>query len=89
MPVDISLPPVPGDPAGMRALAAVLRSDAAALATIAAETAATLDGLEFFGPAAELADAAAVLERSAGDVGPEQAARERELEQLRRELAPH
>ncbi|HEV8460389.1 MAG TPA: hypothetical protein VGQ38_06745 [Gaiellaceae bacterium] len=108
MPVDVSLPPVPGDPAGMRTLAAALRSDAAALATVATETARTLDGLEFFGPAAtrvdgrvaldtraaervavELFDAAVVLERSATDVEAAQAARERELERLRRELAPH
>jgi hypothetical protein len=108
MPVDVSLPPVPGDPAGMRALAAALRSDASALASVAAETAATLDGLEFFGPAAtqidgrvagdtrtaeqvaiELVDAAGVLERSASDVEAAQAARVRELERLRRELAPH
>ena len=108
MPVDVSLPPVPGDPEGMRVLAAALRSDATVLAQVATETAATLDGLEFFGPAAtridgrvagdtrlagqvavELVDAAAMLERSASEVEAQQAARERELERLRRELAPH
>jgi hypothetical protein len=108
MPVDVSLPPVPGDPEGMRLLAAAFRNDAASLAQVAAETSAMLDGLEFFGPAAtridgrvagdtrtaeqvaiELADAAAVLERSASEVEAQQVARERELERLRRELAPH
>ncbi len=53
MPVDISLPPVVGDPAGMRALAAALRSDAGMVAVIAADAAAVMDGLEFFGPAAD------------------------------------
>jgi hypothetical protein len=53
LPVDISLPPVVGDPAGMRALAAALRSDAAMVAVVAADASATVDGLEFFGPAAD------------------------------------
>ena len=53
MPVDISLPPVIGDPAGMRALAAALRSDAESVAVVAADAASTVDGLEFYGPAAD------------------------------------
>lgn len=56
VPVDISLPPVIGDPAGMRALAAALRSDAAAVAVVAAEVASTIDQLEFYGPAATRID---------------------------------
>jgi len=57
MPVEISLPPVVGDPAGMRALAAGLRSDATSIAVVAADVASTIDGLEFYGPAAERIDA--------------------------------
>jgi hypothetical protein len=57
MPVEISLPPVVGDPAGMRALAAALRADAASIAVVAAQTAATIDGLEFYGPAADRIEA--------------------------------
>jgi hypothetical protein len=56
VPVDISLPPVVGDPAGMRALAAALRSDAAMVAVVAADAAAAVDGLEFYGPAADRID---------------------------------
>jgi hypothetical protein len=57
VPVDIFLPPVVGDPAGMRALAAALRSDAAMVAVVAADAAAAVDGLEFYGPAADRIDA--------------------------------
>jgi hypothetical protein len=57
VPVDISLPPVVGDPAGMRALAAALRSDAAMVAVISADAATAVDGLEFYGPAADRIDA--------------------------------
>ena len=53
MPIDIDLPEVPGDPAGMRALAAALRADAASSALIAADVAGRFDGLEFYGPAAD------------------------------------
>lgn len=53
MPVEITLPPVVGDPAGMRALAAALRSDAGMVAVVAADAAAAMDGLEFYGPAAD------------------------------------
>ena len=56
MPIDIDLPAVPGDPAGMRALAATLRSSAEGIAVVAAQTAGTIDGLEFFGPAATRID---------------------------------
>lgn len=51
-PVDISLPPVVGDPAGMRALAAALRGDATSTAIVASEVAARMDATEFVGPAA-------------------------------------
>jgi hypothetical protein len=108
VPVDVSLPPVVGDPAGMRALAAVLRSDATLVGAVAGEASSTVDGLEFYGPAADRIDGtvcssskqavtfaeqllatAALLERAATDVESQQRARERELERLRRELAPH
>jgi hypothetical protein len=108
VPVDISLPPIVGDPAGMRMLAAALRSDATLVGAVAKETSATVEGLEFYGPAAERIDAAVrssskqavtfaeqllatagLLERAATDVEAQQRARERELERLRRELAPH
>lgn len=51
-PVAIDLPPVPGDPVGMRALAAALRTDASGLAETAAAVLARVDSLEFYGPAA-------------------------------------
>ena len=65
MPVDISLPPVVGDPAGMRALAAALRGDASAVAVVAADAASTMDGLEFYGPAADRIEGA-VTSRARG-----------------------
>ena len=67
MPVDISLPPVVGDPAGMRALAAALRGDAAMIAVVSADAASTVDGLEFYGPAADRIDA--TVQRAARDGG--------------------
>lgn len=107
MPVEIDLPPVVGDPAGMRALAAALRSDASLVGLVAAEAGSTVGGLEFFGPAADRIDGqvassakqasgfadrllatAGLLERAATEVEAQQRARERELERLRRELAP-
>jgi hypothetical protein len=107
VPAVIDLPPVVGDPAGMRALAAQLRGDAQMVAVVAAHAASLVDGLEFFGPAADRIDGsvrsstrqagsladqllsvASLLERSASDVEWLQACRERELEKLRRELAP-
>jgi hypothetical protein len=54
--VQIDLPPVVGDPAGIRALAAALRSDASLIGVVAVEAASTVDGLEFFGPAADRID---------------------------------
>jgi hypothetical protein len=56
MPVEISLPPIPGDPAGMRALAAALRTNAEGIAVVAAQTAAGVENLEFYGPAADRID---------------------------------
>lgn len=53
MPVALDLPPVVGDPAGMRALAAALRSDAGMVAVVSADVAAAVEGLEFYGPAAD------------------------------------
>ena len=55
-PVEIDLPLVVGDPAGMRALAAALRNDAAGVGVVAATAASTVDGLEFYGPAATRLD---------------------------------
>jgi hypothetical protein len=52
-PVFIDLPPVPGDPAGMRALAAALRADASSLSEAAAAVRGRIDSLEFYGPAAD------------------------------------
>ena len=67
MPFDISLPPVIGDPAGMRALATSLREDAATTAVVAADTASTMDGLAFYGPAADRIEATVTSRtRSAG-----------------------
>jgi hypothetical protein len=67
LPIDVSLPPVVGDPAGMRALAASLRVDAADIAVVGAGAASTIDGLEFYGPAADRIDAAVTSRaRSAG-----------------------
>lgn len=53
MPVDVSLPEVPGDPAGMRALASALRADATAIAVLSAELGTRVDAAEFYGPAAD------------------------------------
>jgi hypothetical protein len=53
MPVVIDLPPVVGDPAGMRTLAAALRSDAGMTAVVSADVASVVEGLEFYGPAAD------------------------------------
>jgi hypothetical protein len=105
--LDITLPAVVGDPAGMRALASALRADAQSVGFVAASTAATVDGLEFYGPAADrikggmslrgrsagtllerLVALAGLLDRAATEVEAAQRARERKLEELRRELAP-
>ena len=67
MPVLIELPPVVGDPAGMRALAAALRSDAGMTAVVSADVAATVEGLEFYGPAADRLEE--IVHRSARDGG--------------------
>jgi hypothetical protein len=56
-PILVELPPVPGDPAGMRVLAAALRSDGAGLAEAAAAVLGRVDSLEFYGPAADRIDA--------------------------------
>jgi hypothetical protein len=47
-----TLPEVPGDPAGMRALASSLRADGALIATIATSLEGRVDTVEFVGPAA-------------------------------------
>src|ERR1044071_238056 len=105
--LDITLPPVVGDPAGMRALASALRNDAQSVGFVAASAAGTVDSLEFYGPAADriktgmglrarsagtlvdrLVALAALLDRAATEVEAAQRARERKLEELRRELAP-
>jgi hypothetical protein len=69
MPIDIDLPAVPGDPAGMRALAAALRNDAASAALLSAAVARRFGGLEFYGPAAERIGADVTSSsRASGDV---------------------
>jgi len=91
----------------MRTLAAALRGDASMIAVVSSDAAATVDSLEFYGPAADRIDAgvtasarnggsvaerlislAALLDRAAADVEAKQRERARELERLRRELAP-
>jgi hypothetical protein len=105
--LDITLPAVVGDPAGMRALASALRNDAQSVGFVAASAAATVDSLEFYGPAADrikfgiavrtrmagslverLVALAGLLDRAASDVEAAQRARERKLEQMRRDAAP-
>lgn len=49
----LDLPPIVGDPAGMRALADSLRGSAAQLGTFAAELRSFLKGMAFEGPAAD------------------------------------
>jgi|SRR5512132_235992 type II secretory pathway predicted ATPase ExeA len=69
MPIDIDLPEVPGDPAGMRALAASLRSDAASAALVAVDVARRFDGLQFYGPAADrIGSDVSSSSRASGDV---------------------
>src|SRR5687768_1333266 len=53
MPVGISLPEVIGDPAGMRALASALRSDAAAIAVLSSGLERQVASAAFYGPAAD------------------------------------
>lgn len=52
MPGDFGIAPVPGDPAGMRALAAVLASDADRIDTQAVGMSQAVKRMEFQGPAA-------------------------------------
>ena len=52
MPVDLP-DPIPGDPAGMRALALGLRADAAAIAIVATDVDGRVASTEFVGPAAD------------------------------------
>lgn len=52
MPPDVWLPEVPGDPAGMRALAASLRGDADRIGGFASTTGTAVDAMTFEGPAA-------------------------------------
>lgn len=52
MPVDLP-DPIPGDPAGMRALAAGLRADGAAIAIVATDVDGRVASTEFVGPAAD------------------------------------
>jgi hypothetical protein len=53
MPVAIDVPDVPGDPAGMRALAATLRSDADAAGELGSSLRSRFESIEFYGPAAD------------------------------------
>jgi hypothetical protein len=52
VPVDLPAP-IPGDPAGMRALALGLRADAAAIAVVATDVDGRVASTEFIGPAAD------------------------------------
>jgi hypothetical protein len=53
MPVALDLPEIPGDPAGMRALAAGLRSDAQAAGDLGSGLTSRFEAVEFYGPAAD------------------------------------
>ena len=53
MPVEISLPEVPGDPAGMRALAGALKGEAGALEGVASGLGTAVGAMTFEGPAAD------------------------------------
>jgi len=53
MPVEISLPPIPGDPAGMRALAGALRGDVRDLEGVASGLGTAVGTMTFEGPAAD------------------------------------
>jgi hypothetical protein len=53
MPIAIEVPDVPGDPAGMRALAAALRTDAESAGELGAGLKARFESIEFYGPAAD------------------------------------
>lgn len=53
MPVDITLPEILGDPAGMRALASALRTDATGIAVLSSTLGTRVDSAEFYGPAAD------------------------------------
>jgi len=53
MPVEISVPEVPGDPAGMRALAGALKGDARDLEGVASGLSSAVGSMTFDAPAAE------------------------------------
>jgi uncharacterized protein YukE len=53
MPVPISLPEIPGDPAGMRALAGALKGDARDLEGVASGLGTAVSSMTFEGPAAQ------------------------------------
>jgi uncharacterized protein YukE len=68
MPVEISLPEIPGDPAGMRALAGALQSDARAIEGVASGTGSAVGSMTFEGPAADrFRDAAQTTAKGLGD----------------------
>jgi uncharacterized protein YukE len=52
MPIEISLPEIPGDPQGMRNLAADLQRDARAIEDVAARIGSAVGSMTFEGPAA-------------------------------------
>ena len=68
MPIEISLPEIPGDPAGMRALAGALRGDAQAVEGVGSGIVSTVGSMSFEGPAADrLLERAQSSRRSLGD----------------------
>jgi uncharacterized protein YukE len=52
MPFEVSLPEIPGDPAGMRVLASALQSDARAIEGVASGIGSAVGSMTFEGPAA-------------------------------------
>ena len=68
MPVEITLPEVPGDPAGMRALAGALKGDARQIEGVASGIGGTVGSMTFQGPAADrLQDTTQSSGRTLGD----------------------
>lgn len=53
MPIEITLPEIPGDPAGMRVLAGQLKGDAGRIEGVAAGIGSAVGSMTFQGPAAD------------------------------------
>jgi uncharacterized protein YukE len=68
MPFEISLPEIPGDPAGMRALAGALQGDAGAIEGVASGIGTAVGSMTFEGPAADrFRDSAQASGKTLGD----------------------